>query len=798
MSYICITMQTILKKNILILFLVSATVLQSQNSYLERFTVADGLPQQEVIDLAQDEFGYLWIATKGGEVTRYDGEKFELSSKDFNLHLFNKLTIDYDKLPQTVQNQINKSVVNKIIIDKQLNTWIATSKGLYKLTENNFEHFLQLNRIKSLHNFENGLLIGADKELYKVDETGIRQILIDNKIQAINSSKTNKVFVGSDTSIFVLDSLKVVDTLDIKGKISKILFQDDKVWVATSTNGISSFSYDIETGSVFNFKNFDASEGVYDLNIKDMQVDRIGRIWYVSQKRFLGYIENDVVKHLGKVLTTDATIGTLAFHNTKLFLGTNGKGIWWSEVNKELKFSKLNGSKKLYSENINQLLFDSKNNLWVGTHKGIDKVLLDDKAQIQSIKHFGRNDGFLGIETTKNTISEDVLGNLWFGTVNGLMKYEASENKKSFTRPTIYFETIEVVYNEVDTINLSNWTNSDKTLRLKPSDNHLSFSFRTVDLNHANEIQYRWRLDTENWTPWTKDRKVNYSSLNAGNYTFEAQSRIINSQESESIKFQFNIGLPLIERLWFQLLVLGVLLLFGWLFLRNYLQQIKAKNQREQEKLKMENNLLSLEQKALQLQMNPHFIFNVLNGIKALGTSDTDKMNTTINKFATLLRLTLSNSRQENITLNEEIKTLKNYIEVEQLMNEKKFTYSIDIDSIIDVEEILIPPMLVQPFVENAIAHGIKTINNVGELKISFSVKNEFLRCTVQDNGIGIEESISRKTNISHQSMALEVTKERVESLSGKNAFKIEQLNDANDKILGTKVSFKIPLLTDY
>ena len=543
---------------------------------------------------------------------------------------------------------------------------------------------------------------------------------------------------------------------------------------------------------------FDESEGIYDLNITDINVDRIGRLWYVSQKGFIGNIYKNVGKHLGKVLPIDAKVGTLIFHETKLFLGTQGNGVWWSEVNKELKFNKLKGVQNLYSDNVNQLLFDSKNNLWIGTHKGLDKVILNDETQISSVKHFGRNDGFLGIETTNNSIAEDNNENLWFGTVNGLMKYEPSENKKDFVLPSIYFETIEVVYNKVDTIDLSIWTNSTKSLNLKPSDNHLSFSFKTIDLNHPNEIQYRWRLNEEYWSPWAKDRRVNYSSLNAGKYEFEAQSRIINSQESDPIKFRFDIGLPFYKKLWVQLLALGILLFFGWLFLRNYLQKIKNRNQQAQEKLKLENNLLSLEQKALQLQMNPHFIFNVLNGIKALGSNDTDKMNTTINKFATLLRLTLSNSRQENITLDEEIKTLKNYIEVEQLMNEKEFNYSIDIPSEIDVEEVLIPPMLIQPFVENAIAHGIKSIGGVGKLEISFAVQNDFLHCTVKDNGIGIEESKSRKTNANHQSMALEVTKERIESLSGKDAFKIEQLEGKDSEILGTKVSFKIPLLTDY
>ncbi|MCF6279043.1 MAG: histidine kinase [Flavobacteriaceae bacterium] len=792
-------MNLVFQKVFFLFLFLSAFVLQSQNSHLEHFTVADGLPQQEVIDIAQDQFGYLLIVTKGGEITRYDGEKFELSAEGINSDIFNDdFNVSHDELPETIKYKIKKSTINKIIKDRQSNIWIASSKGLYKLTENNFERFLQGENIIVTYNSGSELLIGTDNGLFKIDTKGTHQLLKNYEVNAITTNKLNQIFIGTNKNIFVIDSLKVIDTIAFGNKINKLLIQNNKIWVSTISDGISSFSYDIATKSVFNLKHFDASEGIYDLSITDIQVDRIGRLWYISKKGFLGFIDKNIVKHLGKILTTDVPIGTLIFNDTKIFLGTHGKGVWWSEVNNELEFKKLIGTKKLYSENINQLLFDSKDNLWVGTHKGVDKVLLDDKTQIQSIKHFGRNDGFLGIETTKNTISEDSNGDLWFGTVNGLMKYEISENKKNFVRPSIYFENIEVVYNEVDTIDFASWTNSNKTLNLKPSDNHLSFSFRTVDLNYSTEIQYRWRLNTENWSPWAKDRKVNYSSQNSGNYVFEVQSKINNSQESRPIKFQFNIGLPLYKKLWFQLFVLGVFLLFGWLLLRNYLKKIKAKNQREQEKLKMENNLLALEQKALQLQMNPHFIFNVLNGIKALGVNDTGKMNITINKFATLLRQTLSNSRQENITLEEEIKTLKNYIEVEQLMNEKQFNYSIDIASDTNIEEILIPPMLVQPFVENAIAHGFRGIDRVGELKIAFAVKKEFLHCTVQDNGIGIEESKRRKVNASHQSMALEVTKERIESLSEKDTFKIEELKEEKGIVLGTKVSFKIPLLTDY
>jgi sensor histidine kinase YesM len=207
---------------------------------------------------------------------------------------------------------------------------------------------------------------------------------------------------------------------------------------------------------------------------------------------------------------------------------------------------------------------------------------------------------------------------------------------------------------------------------------------------------------------------------------------------------------------------------------------------------------LSLEQKALQLQMNPHFIFNVLNGIKALGNSGKiEELNTTISKFSVLLRGILHNSRKEEITLREEISLLKNYIELEQRMSSKSFAYTIHTNlNNIDADEILIPTMLLQPFAENCVQHAFQNAT-LGEMFISFEVKHHFLYCLIIDNGIGIHESKRRKENLNHNSVALKVSKERMQILSDKSSFSIDEIVKEN-KIKGTKVSFRIPLKTDY
>jgi sensor histidine kinase YesM len=170
---------------------------------------------------------------------------------------------------------------------------------------------------------------------------------------------------------------------------------------------------------------------------------------------------------------------------------------------------------------------------------------------------------------------------------------------------------------------------------------------------------------------------------------------------------------------------------------------------------------------------------------------DTEQMNSTINTFATLLRSILNSSRQDEVSLSEEVKTLTNYLSLEQKMAAKPFDFDIELSTNgIDPEEILIPPMLIQPFAENSVKHAFGSLKKKGKIDIEFKVNGEFLCCKVKDNGMGIETTQKHKKH-HHPSTALKVTKERIESLT-----KDHQLEIKEDH--GTIVSFRLPLKTDY
>lgn len=235
------------------------------------------------------------------------------------------------------------------------------------------------------------------------------------------------------------------------------------------------------------------------------------------------------------------------------------------------------------------------------------------------------------------------------------------------------------------------------------------------------------------------------------------------------------------------------LLLFGIAFLIYNRIQLK-KN------LTLQKELAEYEQKALHLQMNPHFVFNCLGSISSfIVQNGTDSAIKYLSKFSKLMRLTLEYSKESLIPIDKEIESLQNYLELEQLRFNNKFTFTISKSSDIE-DDMAMPPLLLQPFVENAIIHGVIPKKEKGSIAVRFTIENESLFCTVEDNGVGFKESIAQKENsvVAHKSMALDITRKRLEMIESttkqKTEFKIEEIKTNPDEILGTKVTLHLPI----
>ncbi|NQX92405.1 MAG: histidine kinase [Flavobacteriales bacterium] len=249
--------------------------------------------------------------------------------------------------------------------------------------------------------------------------------------------------------------------------------------------------------------------------------------------------------------------------------------------------------------------------------------------------------------------------------------------------------------------------------------------------------------------------------------------------------------IPFYEQTWFGIVALTVVGYIIYLLFRFFLD-------RSRKNALAEARISQLERSALQAQMNPHFIFNSLNSIQSyIANNENDKANRFLAKFARLIRSMLNHSRAQKISLNEEIDSLRLYLDLEKMRFKSKFDYEIVVDEDIDDSDIMLPPLLIQPYLENAIIHGLAQKRSQGKVTLLYLLVGKYLVVTVTDNGIGIEKSKSQKgQNTSlHKSVGMTITQKRLEMLDEGNKDKkvdIKEVKDRHGEVLGTKVEVKI------
>jgi LytS/YehU family sensor histidine kinase len=221
----------------------------------------------------------------------------------------------------------------------------------------------------------------------------------------------------------------------------------------------------------------------------------------------------------------------------------------------------------------------------------------------------------------------------------------------------------------------------------------------------------------------------------------------------------------------------------------------------ERAKAALQQRAKELEVQALRSQMNPHFIFNCLNAINRfiLG-HETEAASDYLTKFSRLMRMIMNHSRHSTVTLAEEIEMLQLYLEMERLRFKDAFDYRIDLEEDLDTDDIRIPPLLIQPFVENAVWHGLMNKEDRGSLLIRLRVEGDLLTCIVRDNGVGRKRAglLKSKSAEKHKSMGMQITAERMALLTGPDEaqpfFRIEDLYDENGAPAGTQVTLAIKI----
>jgi|GEM_PF-1052569 len=449
-----------------------------------------------------------------------------------------------------------------------------------------------------------------------------------------------------------------------------------------------------------------------------------------------------------------------------------------------LNLTKLTIDDGLASNMLGSLEVDEFGRIWAASKRGLHLIRQTDSGWFITV--FDKQDGLPDTEVVDIDLS---LNHIAFCTPAGVSFLPKSIfTEAENPHPVISFDRILIDGSEVE---------PGQIVKMNSGDNSVSISYNSITFKYPSNIRYGYKILglSDEWM-YTSGPKLYISDLESGKYEIVLQTFGVGQIASNELRLPLEVRKPIWNTWWFIALMLGLLafLLYG-VFVT--ILRIARKNDINEKKL------IQLERSALQAQMNPHFIFNALNSIQSyIAGNENDKATRFLAKFSRLVRMMLNHSMSGRITLRDEIESLTIYLELEQMRFKNKFEFQITVDEEINRDIVGIPPLLIQPYLENAIIHGLSQTRSQGRINLYYMLQDDYIMVTVTDNGIGIEASMNQKSKHAslHKSVGMTITQKRLELLDNANTdkkVKIEEIKDRNGQVLGTKVEVMIKILPD-
>jgi ligand-binding sensor domain-containing protein len=713
--------------------------------------------------------------------------------------------------------------------DRDENIWIGTYRGVFYLEKNHFEkhktylHNISVNSVTQ--DLEGGFWFATEGN--GVFYTPSEKVLIydhvtrfiDSKISCLATNGTT-IYAGAKNGfIYAInkDHINIYNTNKDQTNYINCLYYDhfkDRLIILGSSSGgfikKNKFSFSYALGSFLRLI-IDEQQNYWIVNMMGMSKKINDRnVWNVKKRQRLITRVNAIVKinpdelYLGtvdglwkyndrtEIFTHQKNIDPL--FSTRildleytadhlLIIATKGKGLVLYD---HKNVCQITTEKGLCGNNVYNLWIDGTN-IWVATDKGLNKLTIHKNNIFNyDIKNYNNNGGLLSGEIN------DVLklnDQVWVATNKGLSVFKEKDIPASSTELPVYF--LKLFIND-------SVTDLQKKYILDHSQNRINISFAGIGYKNAKKHTYRYKmegLDT-GWT-YTRTREVQFTTLPPGHYTFIVAVQNVNGTWSNQTgQLEFVITPPLWQRWWFILLASAFITLMISLLFR---YRLKILQERKEKNAELNRTLLGLRLKALRAQMNPHFLFNVINSIQHFIIHKNERAaHEYLAKFSKLVRAILNNSEDDTIPLDEEIKALKLYLELEMMRFEQQFEYEIIIGTSIDTLSTKIPSMLIQPYVENAIKHGILPLKTKGKILIEIQKENGFLKCIIEDNGIGRAKAAEQKQKDQNRSFGIPITKERLITINQLTNSRLSEniidMKDENETASGTRVELYIPV----
>lgn len=766
--------------------------------------------------ICEDKSGFLWLGTYNKGLIKWDKKK--------------GLVVKY-MYDEENPYGIKSNKISCLYFDKSGNLWAGSEEGLHKADLKKPKFYLYP---PSLYNFQsfhkkgirdvfqdkegniwlgtegNGLVTITEGEEPEAKRYLFNQYAADaygyNYVNAFLERENNEIWLATVFGLSVFDK-KTGKFLDKKNPKVKSLANDssmysiveDKegmIWLGTRNKGLIRFNPQTNTFQRFLFSSSDTNT-ISSNFIWSFFEDKDGILWLGTSEGI-----NKVIKN---PLTGEYTFRRYPFKFGSL--GLPGSNVW--DINEDnngnLWLATVDGSLKRFNKNtqkfrvfttadglpsnvICSVLKDDHGMFWISTLNGICHF---DPLKNKVIHIYNENDGLQDNRFhLRARYKNPKTGEMFFAGPNGFNRFHPDSIIQNSFEPPIVINSFKVEYleNKKDLLD-------DSAITLNYFQNSFSIEFASLDFTNPDENTFTYKLQglDKNWVSAGNRHFVSYTNLAPGNYVFYLKGTNSDGLWSDEVlKLSITIIPPLWQTWWF----IGLLILLGLIVLFIVVYGIISGKEAKRKMIQAELN-------SLRTQLNSHFVFNSLSSLQHFIMGNEKKLALTyLSKFATLMRMILANAGKALISLAEEKKFLELYLFMESVRFDNKFAFIMEIDPAIDPETVNIPPMLLQPLVENSLKHGlIYQREEGGKIIIQCIRQNKEMKCIVEDNGIGRKKAMEFKkaSSLNHESMGIKILYDRLkiynEGRLKKASVDVIDLYDINSEPVGTRVEIIFPYL---
>jgi len=766
--------------------------------------------------IIEDVSGAIWIGTTESGLNYYDPKT--------------KITTHYE-LEKDTAGAFTDRTAWWAYTSREGVVWISTLNGnLYRISPHrrSIPYYECLDGcVNSIHEEADGRLWrGTTKGLqflYNQNENDIRRFVNDpanpaslsnNSVEVIKKDRQGNIWVGTQDGLNLLDKNKgtftryrhnTKNTNSLSDDYILAIYEDRQsdLWIGT-TKGLNRMKR--ETGSFQRFIFHPADTGTLYVNVvSSVLEDRQGQIWVGCQ------MVGDV--HLldpanGKFKTYLNGKGIYCFcEDTKGTFWTGGdEGVFQYNRHTDAFVPFIDSSTHTEFSFVRSIVEDEQGNMWIGAAKGILK--LNQQGTVTRV--YGKGDGINGYDLREHSFYKGTNGKLFFGTYSGYFVFTPDQLIKDLKPPQIVFSDFRLA-NKLKKSGkndlLQEPLSQVKKIRLNHNQNAFIFEFAALDYISPEDNRHFFMLENydDGWNQAGSERRAIYYNVPPGKYIFR-----VKAANSYGIWTEKSIDIIIIppwwSTWWFRVTAVLCVVALIYSFIRWRLHQKfrlqLERSKKEKQMAELQHQKTELEMQALRAQMNPHFIFNSLNSInRFILQNNKTQASEYLTKFSKLVRMILQNSQAPLISLESEMEALELYLDLEALRFEHHFDYKISIPKDLDIEVLKVPPLIIQPYAENAIWHGLMHKEEKGHLDIEISQEEEMLCCKITDDGIGRKKAaeLKSKSSTSHKSMGMRITADRIAMLQQKK--QMDTYITINDLVLpdssagGTEVLLKIPLL---